>query len=112
MFENVLVESAGRFKTQSKFWTLGTFALNAGVLAVMIFLPLLHPEALPKTALTTMLMAPAPPPPPAMPVAARAAAPQQSHTAAFTAPPRISTHITEDSGPPSIPPIGVMTTGP
>jgi protein TonB len=112
MFENALVESAGRLKTQSKFWTLGTFALNAGVLALMILLPLLHPEALPKTTLAAMLVAPAPPPPPPpVQVAVQPAAPaaaQQSHIAVLTAPRIIPDVIREDSGPPSTPPIGSM----
>jgi protein TonB len=104
----VLVESAGRLKTQSKFWTLGTFALNSGILAIMILLPLMHPEALPKAAFATMLIAPAPPPPPAMPVAARPAAAQSSHTAAFTAPRLIPRMIREDPGPPSVQTMGPM----
>jgi protein TonB len=117
MFENALVESAGRLKTQSKFWTIGTFALNAGVLAVMILLPLLHPEALPKTALATMLVAPAPPPPPPAPMqaAARSAAnTQQSYAVPLTAPPRIPTGIRDDPEPPSTAPVGLgpMMPGP
>ncbi len=109
MFENVLVESAGRLKTQSKFWTLGTFTLNSGILGLMILLPLMHPEALPKTAFTTMLIAPAPPPPPsAMPVAARPAAAQSSQTVAITAPSLIPRFIREDTGPPAVQPMGPM----
>lgn len=111
MFENVLVESAGRLKTQSKFWTLGTFALNSGILAVMILLPLIHPEALPKTAFTAMLIAPPPPPPPAMPVAARPAVAQSSHAATFTAPQQIPSQIREDAGPPAVQSMGNMTLG-
>ncbi len=113
MFENALVESAGRLKTQSKFWTIGTFALNAGVLAVMILLPLLHPEALPKTAFASILVAPAPPPPPAsLPqVATSTAEAQQPRAAALTAPPIIPTGIRDDSGPPSTRPLGPMPAG-
>ena len=113
MFENALIESAGRLKTQSRFWTIGTFALNAGVLAVMILLPLFHPEALPKTTLADMLVAPAPPPPPAlMQVATQPVAAQQPRAAVLTAPPRIPTSIREDSGPPSTQPVGTMPATP
>jgi protein TonB len=41
-------------------WITGTF--NAAIVAVMILIPLLYPEALPKTAMTAMLLAPPPPP--------------------------------------------------
>jgi periplasmic protein TonB len=114
MFEDGLLESTGRLKTQSKYWMFGTFALNAGVLALMILLPLLHPEALPKTALTTMLIAP---PPPVAQVVARTPAAQQQQqsrpvaTTDFTAPSHIpnTIHDTADTLP--MQPIGVMPTG-
>jgi len=103
MFEDALVESTGRLKTQSKYWLFGAFAVNGGLLAIMILMPLLYPEALPKTAMTEMLIAPAPPPAPA---------PQLVHTApahpqtvqkldSLTAPRRIPTQIREDAEPPS-----------
>jgi periplasmic protein TonB len=107
MFEDALLESAGRLKTQSKFWTLGALLLNGGVLAIMILLPLLHPEALPKTSIAAMLVAPAPPPP-AMQVVTKAAAVQQSRPALLRAPSIIPTHIHDSDEPPSTQPIGVM----
>jgi len=107
MFEDALLESAGRLKTQSKFWTLGALLLNGGILAVMILLPLLHPEALPKTSIAAMLVAPAPPPP-VMQVVAKAVTTQQPHAAPFTAPSIIPTHIHDSDEPPNTPPIGVM----
>ena len=54
MFEDSLMESGGKIKTKSKYWMIGTFALNAAILATMILIPLLYPEALPHTALTAM----------------------------------------------------------
>jgi protein TonB len=41
-------------------WVTGAF--NAAVVVVMILVPLLYPEALPKTLMTAMLSAPPPPP--------------------------------------------------
>ena len=47
MFEDSLMESGGKLKTKSKYWTILTFSLNALILAALIIWPLLHPEALP-----------------------------------------------------------------
>jgi len=63
MFESSLMESGGQIKTKSKYWMIGTFVFNGLILATMILIPLLYPEALPKTAMTAMLTAPPPPPP-------------------------------------------------
>ena len=52
MFEDALMESGGKIKTKSKYWMIGTFIFNAAILATMILIPLLYPEALPKTAMT------------------------------------------------------------
>src|ERR1700677_3040694 len=64
MFESSLMESGGQIKTKSKYWMIGTFIFNGAILATMILIPLLYPEALPKTAVTAMLREPPPPPPP------------------------------------------------
>jgi protein TonB len=58
MFESSLMESGGQIKTKSKYWMIGTFVFNGAILATMILIPLLYPEALPKTAMTAMLTAP------------------------------------------------------
>ena len=63
MFEDSLIDSGGRLKTKSKYWMIGTAILNFAILTVMIIIPLMYPEALPKTAMTAMLTAPPPPPP-------------------------------------------------
>ena len=70
MFEDSLMESGGQIKTKSKYWMIGTFVFNGAILATLILIPLLYPEALPKTAMTAMLTAPPPPPPPPPPPAA------------------------------------------
>ena len=67
MFEDALMESGNRIKTKSRYWSLLTLGLNSGALIALIIWPLLHPQALPKQALATLLVAPAPPPPPPPP---------------------------------------------
>ena len=64
MFEDSLVESSGKLKSKSKYWMIATFGFNVAIIAILILIPLLYPEALPKTAMTAMLTAPPPPPPP------------------------------------------------
>lgn len=63
MFEDSLIDSSGRIKTQSKYYTVVGILLNTTVLATMILVPLVYPEALPKQAMSTLLVAPPPPPP-------------------------------------------------
>ncbi len=67
MFEDALMESGGRIKTKSKYFTIVGFVLNGSILAAMILVPLIYPEALPKAAMATLLVAPPPPPPPPPP---------------------------------------------
>jgi len=64
MFEDALMESGGRIKTKSKYWSLLTLGINAAILLALIIWPLLHPEALPTQMMATLLVAPPPPPPP------------------------------------------------
>jgi protein TonB len=70
MFEDSLIESGGRLKTKRGAWTFVSFALEAVLLGVLVLIPLLFTEALPKTQLMTFLVAPPPPPPPPPPAAA------------------------------------------
>ena len=73
MFEDSLVESTGRIRTRSKWFAIGSFILEAALVAALVLVPFLHPAALPKQALTMMLTAPPPPPAPAeMPAHAEA----------------------------------------
>jgi protein TonB len=67
MFEDALMESGGRIKTKSKYYTIIGVIFNCSILAALILYPLLNPEALPKSMMATMLVAPAPPPPPPPP---------------------------------------------
>ena len=52
MFEDSMVESSGRIKSKSRYWMIATFALNGAILATMILIPLLYPEALPQSSLS------------------------------------------------------------
>jgi protein TonB len=118
MFEDSTFESAHRIRTRSRGWGLAAFAFNGAILAALIVIPLIYPEALPKQMVNLLLVAPPPPP------AAPKQPPQQPRAEAFhgtkefvdlrlTAPsripPTINNHIVErepgggpismDSGP-------------
>ena len=70
MFDD-LVESSPVGKKTNKPWTIFlSTLLQCGLLAILILIPLIYTEALPKAMLTTLLVAPPPPPPPPPPPAA------------------------------------------
>jgi periplasmic protein TonB len=58
MFEDSLVESVGRIRTRSRRYVLGSFLLEAALVAVIILVPYLYPAALPPQYLTVPLLAP------------------------------------------------------
>jgi len=64
MFEDSTFESANRIKSKSKYWMMVTFIVNGSILVLLILIPLIYPEALPRAAMLTILTAPPPPPPP------------------------------------------------
>jgi protein TonB len=69
MFED-LVESSPIRKRTNRPWTIFiSTLLQCLLLAILILIPLIYTEALPKTMLTTLLIAPPPPPPPPPPPA-------------------------------------------
>jgi len=70
MFEDSLIESGGKLSTKRGRTTTFSFILQAIIIGVMILIPLMFTEALPKTQLMTFLVAPPPPPPPPPPPAA------------------------------------------
>jgi protein TonB len=70
MFEDSLIESGGRLSTKRGLTTTISFLFEAMLLGVMILIPLLFTDALPKTQLLTLIVAPPPPPPPPPPAAA------------------------------------------
>jgi protein TonB len=67
MLENSLIESGGQLKTRASRWMFVTGVLNLSILAILILIPLMYPDALPRMALTALLVAPPPPPPPPPP---------------------------------------------
>src|SRR5436309_9890460 len=70
MFEDSLIESGGRLRTKRGATTLFSFLLQVMLIGLLILIPLLYTEALPKQQLMTFLVAPPPPPPPPPPPAA------------------------------------------
>jgi protein TonB len=70
MFEDSLIESGNRFKTKRLSTTILSFTLQILLICVLILIPLIYTDALPKTQLMTFLVAPPPPPPPPPPPAA------------------------------------------
>ena len=70
MFEDSLMESAGKIKTKRGMTTAFSFVIQILLIGVMILIPLIYTEALPKQQLMTFLVAPPPPPPPPPPPAA------------------------------------------
>jgi protein TonB len=70
MFEDSLIESGGRLKSKRAATTTISFIFQMVLIGVLVLIPLLFTEALPKTQLMTFLVAPPPPPPPPPPPAA------------------------------------------
>jgi periplasmic protein TonB len=70
MFEDSLIESGGRLRTKRGATTLVSFILQVALVGILVVLPLVFTEALPKQQLMTFLVAPPPPPPPPPPAAA------------------------------------------
>lgn len=70
MFEDSLIESGGKLKTKRGWTSIVSFLLQFGIIGVMVLIPLIFTEALPKTVTLGFLVAPPPPPPPPPPAAA------------------------------------------
>jgi periplasmic protein TonB len=103
MFEDSTFESAHRIHTRSRTWGLVAFTFNGLILAALITIPLIYPEALPKQLLGVLLTAPPPASEPKPMVHQPAASHFQGRAEyadlRLTAPPRISTQIRQMSGP-------------
>jgi len=70
MFEDSLIESGGKLKTKRAWTSIVSFAIQFMIIGVMVLIPLIFTEALPKTVTLGFLVAPPPPPPPPPPAAA------------------------------------------
>jgi protein TonB len=77
MFEDSTFESAHRIRTRSRGWSLAALAFNSAILAALIAIPLIYPEALPNQMMSMLLVAPPPPPATHDPI------PQQPRAEAF-----------------------------
>lgn len=69
MFEDSLVESAGRIKTNQRWTTPLSFLVQALIIGVLVLIPLILTEGLPTRLLMAAIVAPPPPPPPPPPPA-------------------------------------------
>jgi periplasmic protein TonB len=106
MFEDSLVESAGRVRTRSHRYVAGSFALEAALLACLVVFPYICPDALPRNFRAVPLMTP-PHAAPQMTQERSASSPIQHPemlTDTLTAPPRIPTGIRRsiDAAPPEL----------
>src|ERR1700740_552217 len=67
MFEDMVVSSANPSKTNKPWTVVLSMVAQTIFLAILILIPLIYTEALPKTMMATLLVAPPPPPPPPPP---------------------------------------------
>ena len=70
MFDNLIECSPAGMKTKTGLTVFISTMVQMLLLGVMVLIPLIYTEALPKAMLTTFLVAPPPPPPPPPPAAA------------------------------------------
>src|ERR1700730_17610485 len=111
MFEDSLIESGGKLSTKRGMTTAVSFVFQVVLIGVLVVLPLLFTEALPKTQLMTFLVAPPPPPPPPPPAAAPVRIVKQIQTDIINGQLRTPTKIPkkvemikEDEAPPPVMP--------
>lgn len=69
MFEESLLESGKKYQRRSPWVTAFSFLMQVLLIGVLVLIPILYPEALPKQQFMTFLVAPPPPPPPPPPAA-------------------------------------------
>src|SRR5256885_7206734 len=69
MFDDMVVSSPHPSKTNKPWTVVVSMIFQTIFLSILILIPLIYTEALPKTMMATMLTAPPPPPPPPPPPA-------------------------------------------
>jgi protein TonB len=108
MFEQTFVEGTNATRKASSVFM--SFLIQCGLVVLAVLVPLIYTETLPKTQLTSFLVAPPPPPPPPPPPAAAApvkvvkVAPRQFDAGRLMAPkaiPKEIAMIKEDDMPPA-----------
>jgi protein TonB len=116
MFDNLLESSPAGMKTKTSLTIFISTMFQMLLLGVMVLIPLIYTEALPKAMLTTFLVAPPPPPPPPPPAAApiqRVVRPmaklmQSGKLQAPTSIPKQVTMLKEEDMPPDMGAVGVV----
>jgi periplasmic protein TonB len=115
MFEDSLIESGGRLKTKRGLTTTISVLIQVGIIVVLVLIPLIFTEALPKQQFMTFLVAPPPPPPPPPPAAAPVHVVHQVQTDIVNGQLRTPTKIPqkiqmikEDEAPPQMASAGVV----
>jgi protein TonB len=115
MFEQTFVEGENATRKASSVFL--SFLIQCALIIVAVLIPLIYTESLPKTQLTSFLVAPPPPPPPPPPPAAAApvkvvkVAPRQFDAGRLMAPkaiPKEIAMIKEDELPPTAASVGVV----
>src|SRR5258708_29453026 len=118
MFEDSLIESGGKLKTKRGRTSFIAFLIEFMIIGVMVLIPLIFTEALPKGQMMFLLVAPPPPPPPPPPAAAVVHVKQiqtdivNGELRTPTKIPQKIKMIQEDQAPPAMAPAGVVGWGP
>src|SRR5258705_11868095 len=69
MFDDLVESTATKKKTNKSWAVILSGLVQTFILGILMLIPLIHTEALPKAMLSTLLIAPPPPPPPPPPPA-------------------------------------------
>lgn len=104
MFEDATFESQGTIHTRSSNWMLATLLTNSAILLVLVLIPLLYPDTLPRQLRNTLITAP-PPAAAAPPYAMRSQMPTQStprmiEVPLINAPRTLHIDVAHNDGPP------------
>lgn len=115
MFEHSLMESGKTQPARSKYWPFISLLVNGAGMIALIAWPLLHPEALPRQMIATLMVAPSPPPlPPRTAPAPKVQTKSEILNAELQAPSRIPKQIStvnESATPPSLQATGMEDPG-
>jgi periplasmic protein TonB len=115
MFEHSLMESGKTHPARSKYWPFLSLLVNGAGMIALITWPLLHPEALPRQMIATLIVAPSPPPlPPRTAPAPKVQTKSEILNAELQAPSRIPKQINtvnESATPPSLQTTGMEDPG-
>ena len=115
MFEHSLMESGKTHPARSKYWPFVSLLVNGTGMIALIAWPLLHPEALPRQMIATLMVAPSPPPlPPRTAPAPKVQTKSEILNAGLQAPSRIPKRIAtvmESAPPPSMQATGMQDSG-